>query len=60
MNECADWGVYALVDEWNNTFHEPTKQNIRDPVSQSVPLMDPNCKLIANLYDDAAFSPQVI
>jgi hypothetical protein len=59
LNECVDCWVDVSVDEWNNTFHVPTEQNI-DPVSQSVPLTDCNCRLIANLYDDADFTPQVI
>jgi hypothetical protein len=32
----------------------------RQSVSQSVPLTECNCRLIANLYDDADFNPQVI
>jgi len=59
MDGCVDCWVDVSVDEWNNTFHVPTEQNI-DPVSQSFPLTDCNCRLIANLHDDADFTPQVI
>jgi len=59
MKECADWWVYALLEEWNNNLHVPTEQNM-DPVSQRVPLIDRDWRLIANLCDDADFTPQVI
>jgi hypothetical protein len=52
MNECVEWWVEALVDEWKYTVYEPTEKNI-DPISQSVsqevPLMDCNCRLSVNL-----------
>jgi hypothetical protein len=49
MKEYVDCWVDMSMDGRNNTFHVPTEQNI-DPVSQSVPLMDWNCRFSTNLY----------